>query len=336
MTREDGKVTPIATQPRPGRRLDRLDLTDQERSALKELAEELTRATPALLDDADWLAAARSRSCRLPVRLAEEIRTYRHDPGAAGTLLISGLPVEEETLPDTPGVRDSVAREATVPAAVAVLLGMQLGELVAYRQEKQGALVQDVVPVPGMEQSQSNAGSVPLEFHIENAFHPRRPDYVGLICLRNDHEKVAGTLVASIRQALPLLTAADREILGGPRFVTAAPPSFHSGDAAAAHAVLQGSPDDPDICVDFAATSALDDAAKHALERLREALFEVSTALVLQAGEMAFVDNRIVLHGRSDFTPRYDGRDRWLHRVYVHLDHRRSRAYRRDNGQVLD
>lgn len=331
-------MTLTASQPRPTWRSaeHRLDLTDQERSELKQLAEGLVDLPPALLDDLDWLAAARASSCRVPVRLAEEIRRYRHDPGAAGTLLISGLPIDESALPDTPAVRDSVAREATVPAAIAVLIGLQLGEVVAYRQEKRGALVQDVVPVPGMEESQSNAGSVPLEFHIENAFHRHRPDYVGLICLRNDHEKKAGTLVASIRHALPLLTETDRKILGEPRFTTAPPPSFYSGEHAPAHAVLQGSPDDPDICVDFAATSPLDDEAKHALERLRNALFETASSLKLRSGEMAFVDNRIVLHGRTPFVPRYDGRDRWLHRVYIHLDHRRSRAVRRDNGQVLD
>lgn len=331
-------MTTIATPSRPSWDVGeyRLDLTEPERSELERLAEDLVRTPPALLDDTEWLVAARGRSCRLPARLAEEIRRYKHDPGAAGTLLVSGLPIDESVLPDTPGVRDSVAREATVPAVVAVLIGMQLGELVAYRQEKRGALVQDVVPVRGLEQSQSNAGSVPLEFHIENAFHPHRPDYVGLVCLRNDHKKGAGTLVASIRRALPLLDSTDREILRQPRFLTAAPPSFHSAAGGAAHAVLQGCLDDPDICVDFSATSPLDDEAKYALERLREALLEVSSSLALRSGEMAFVDNRIVLHGRSDFTPRYDGRDRWLHRVYVHLDQRRSRAYRRDNGQVLD
>jgi L-asparagine oxygenase len=35
------------------------------------------------------------------------------------------------------------------------------------------------------------------------------------------------------------------------------------------------------------------------------------------------------------FTPRYDGADRWLHRVFVHLDGRRSRPHRPGNGSVL-
>jgi L-asparagine oxygenase len=43
----------------------------------------------------------------------------------------------------------------------------------------------------------------------------------------------------------------------------------------------------------------------------------------------------MVLHGRSRFTPGYDGNDRWLHRVYVQLDGRRSRKYRACGGAVL-
>jgi L-asparagine oxygenase len=313
----------------------RLELTDGERSEIGVLAEQLTRTPPGLLDDPEWLARARQASCRLPVRLMEAVRQYRHDSGQAGTLFVARLPIDEESLPDTPNVPESVERAAAVPSVVAMLIGLQLGELVAYREEKSGALVQNVVPVPGLETTQSNAGSTPLELHIENAFHPHRPDYVGLMCLRNDHAKQAGTLVSSVRQALPLLDAQDRELLHEPRFVTAPPPSFRAGEHATAHPVLDGSTDDPNVCLDLSATTPLDDDAKQALERLRNVLVEVAVPLALRSGEMAIVDNRFVLHGRSHFTPRYDGRDRWLHRVYVHLDNRRSRSHRAGNGPVL-
>jgi L-asparagine oxygenase len=312
-----------------------LDLTDDERAALRELAEQLVATPPALLDDLAWVSLARQASCRLPVRLMETLRAYRNDPGATGTLILSGLPVDEDGLPETPNVRESVERATTVPAVVAMLVGLQLGEVIAYREEKTGALVQNVVPVPGLEGTQSNAGSVPLEFHVENAFHPQRPDYVGLLCLRNDHAKRAGTLVTCIRQALPLLEETDRKVLHEPRFITAPPPSFHSGDRTMPHAVLSGNPEDPNICLDLNATTALDDEAREVMARLKQVLTDVSTSLVLQSGSMALIDNRLVLHGRTEFTPRFDGRDRWLHRVYVHLDNRRSRAYREGAGAVL-
>ncbi|MFE3071905.1 TauD/TfdA family dioxygenase [Streptomyces sp. NPDC059247] len=313
-----------------------MTLTDRERGRVRALTEELGRSSPdGRVDDPRWLALARLQSCRLPVRLLESLRNFRSEPGPDGTLLIGGLPVDPGALPDTPTVPDSVERAATGPAATAMLLGQQLGDVFAFRDEKHGALVHNVVPVRSLARSQSNGGSVDLELHNENAFHPHRPDVIGLLCLRSDHEGRAGTLFSSVRKARVLLDDADIAVLREPRFVTEAPPSFRTGDAAVTHAVLGGSPDDPDIRVDFHATGALDAEAAAALRRLGGALAEVASELVLRPGDMAFLDNRVVVHGRTEFTPRYDGRDRWLHRVYVHLDGRRGLSHRVGPGPVL-
>jgi L-asparagine oxygenase len=311
-----------------------LELTNGERIALESLARRLAGTAPALVDDADWLTHARREGCYLPFRALEAIRAFRHDAGIDGMLTISNLPIAPESLPPTPSVTDSVEPAATMPAAIAVLLGQQLGEVIAYRDEKRGALVQNIVPVPSLERQQSNGGSVPLLLHTENAFHPNRPDYVGLLCLRPAREGV-GTDVATIRRALPLLDSEDRGVLQQARFRTVAPPSFGSAGLSGPHPVLSGSADDPDVCVDFHATSALDDTAAAALSRLREALLEVRAELVLHSGDMVFLDNRLVVHGRGAFVPRYDGSDRWLHRVFVHLDNRRSAPRRTGNGSVL-
>ncbi|MYV60680.1 clavaminate synthase [Streptomyces sp. SID4931] len=313
----------------------RLTLSSSERREVAALAQELAETEPGLVDDAQWLAAARRLSCRLPLRVREATRLYRHDSGLDGMLILANLPVAEASLPLTPTVAESVERTATVPAAVAVMMTMQIGEIAAYRDEKSGALVQNVVPVPGREESQSNAGSTPLELHIENAFHPHRPDYVGLLCLRNDLTTNAGTLVSSIRRTVQLLPADLVGVLQEERFSTTPPPSFQGGAPAPAHAVLTGAVADPNVKVDFHATTANDDEAKVALEQLRVAFIEAATTLVLRPGEMAFVDNRVAIHGRTAYTPRYDGSDRWLHRTFVHLDHRRTRGHRAGNGDVL-
>ncbi|MFF6985399.1 TauD/TfdA family dioxygenase [Streptomyces sp. NPDC010273] len=314
----------------------RVTLTDQERTEVHALAAELRRhPAGGQVDDPRWLAQARLHSCRLPVRLLEALRDYRSEPGPDGTLLIRNLPIDAETLPDTPSEPDSVERGDTVPATTAMLIGQQLGDVFAFRDEKRGALVHNVVPVPALAASQSNGGSVELELHNENAFHPHRPDLIGLLCLRSDHEGTAGTLFSSIRKARVLLDDADLAILRSPRFVTEAPPSFRAGDATTAHRVLNGSLDDPDIQVDFNATRAIDGEAGTALRRLGDALAEVASELVLRPGDMAFLDNRLVVHGRTEFTPRYDGNDRWLHRVYVQLDGRAGLSHRIGPGPVL-
>jgi L-asparagine oxygenase len=310
-----------------------LTLRDEDRQAVQRLAAGLAADPAGKIDAQEWVDHARDRSGRLPVALYSAIRRFRRDPGREGVLLIRGLPVGD--LPDTPTAAGSVQDTPTVPASALVMTSMQLGEVVAFRQEKGGALVQDVVPVPGKEDFQGNAGSVTLKMHTENAFHNNSPDYVILMCLRNDHDNIAGLLTSSVRRAAELLPSDVRKVLGQPRFVTNAPRSFGDMPAPDPRPVLDGDPTDPDVRVDFTSTDPLDATAADALEQLRHAFDSVRRTFVLEPGDLAIVDNRISLHGRTSFRPRYDGRDRWLQRTYVQLDARRSRPLRSGNGNVL-
>ncbi|HEX6339813.1 clavaminate synthase family protein [Umezawaea sp.] len=311
-------------------------LTKSDRQVVRRLAASLTIEPDAAIDTAEWVDQARELSNQLPLGLREALRQFRRDPGAEGVLLVRGLPVMGPDAVPTPNVAGSVQRRPTEPASALVLACSQIGDVVAFRQEKGGALVQDVVPVPGKEDFQGNAGSVTLKMHTENAFHEHSPDFVALICLRNDHDNVAGLRTASVRRAVELLPDQIREVLGQPRFVTSPPPSF--GDtvpSAGPRPVLEGDPEDPNIRVDFAATDPVDVVAATALDQLREALDQVRRTFILQPGDLAVVDNRLALHGRTSFHPRYDGQDRWLQRAYVQLDPRRSRPARAGGGDVL-
>jgi Taurine catabolism dioxygenase TauD, TfdA family len=313
-----------------------VSLTDDENHELLNLAEQLAATAPRAIDDCKWVDAARRLSVMLPGRLRMTLREYRRDSGEDGALLLRNLPVDPDRLPLTPTVLGSVQREATIPAATLALIALGLGEVVAYREEKSGALVQDVVPVPGMESFQGNAGSTKLEMHVENAFHINRPDYVGLMCLRNDHDNIAGLHLSCVRRALPLLSQETRDILHEPRFVTAAPGSFGgAGGITVPQGILGGSREDPDIRIDFASTEPLDPEAKQAMADLGEAIVRARATIVLEPGDLAFVDNRLTLHGRTRFQPRYDGNDRWLQRVFVHLDARRSRPLRGGDSNVI-
>ncbi|MGK5628455.1 TauD/TfdA family dioxygenase [Streptomyces sp. URMC 123] len=306
-------------------------------SAVERVARGLVTAADGLVDSPAWVDAARDAWTEMPATLRRSLRDFRRDPGAAGALLVRGLPVDEAALPDTPSVPGSVQRTATVAAAVLATVACGLGDPAAFRPEKTGALVQDVIPRPGQEDFQGNAGSVRLTFHTENAFHPHRPDFVMLLCLRADHERVAGLRTASIRQVLPLLSDESREALFSAEFVTAPPPSFGAGAGSAdPHPVLFGAAEDPDLRVDLAATQPLTERAREALLEL-ERLFELTAQTVrLVPGDLAIVDNRIAVHGRTAFRPRYDGRDRWLQRTFVLTDLRRSRGFRANDGYVLD
>jgi L-asparagine oxygenase len=288
------------------------------------------------VDDPAWVAAARAAWDELPIGIRRGVRQFRRDSASSGTLLLRNLPVDEQALPSTPAVSGSVEQFGTVPAAILTMIACGLGDPAAFQAEKSGALVQDVVPVPGKEDVQGNMGSAPLAFHNENAFHQHRPDFIMLLCLRADHDGAASLRTACIRNALPLLTEGTRAALGRPEFATEAPPSFGiSGGQAPPHPVLSGDPADPDVRVDFHATCALTLAASAALAELQARLDEVGRNVRLSPGDLVIADNRVTVHGRTSFRPRYDGRDRWLQRTFVLSDLRRSRDSRPADGYVL-
>ena len=284
------------------------------------------------MDTPAFVAAARRAWEDVPAPVRATIRDFRRHSGPDGRLVLPGLPLGE--VPDTPMVAGSVQRKATVPAALLLLIAHGLGDPASFLAEKSGALVQDVVPVPGHEHVQGNVGSVELTFHTENAFHQHRPDHVLLLCLRPDHDQIAELRTACVRRVLPDLAPDVREALRRTEFVTSAPPSF-GGGGGTVHAVLSGDHEDPDLCYDEAATRATTVAGEIALAVLTEAIRLRCDGIRLGHGDLAIVDNRVTMHGRSPFTPRYDGRDRWLQRTFAFSDLRRSRALRPGDGAVL-
>lgn len=319
-------MTTVAVQAEDGLRAADL-------AALELVARDLLDRAGERVDDPGWVAHARRAWEDAPAELRRRIREFRRDSGPGGALIVRGLPVAE--VPATPMVKGSVQHAPALPAALLLMFAAGLGDPAAFAAEKSGALVQDVVPVPGQEQVQGNVGSVELTFHTENAFHPHRPDYVMLLCLRPDHEGVAELRTSCSRRIVPQLTQETRELLGRPEFLTQAPPSFGMGGEGTVHAVLTGDPEDPDLCYDEAATRGTSDASKAALAELSKAVHGAYDGVLLRSGDLAIVDNRVTMHGRSAFTPRYDGQDRWLQRTFAFRDLRRSRDHRPGDGTVL-
>ncbi|WP_019812381.1 TauD/TfdA family dioxygenase [Saccharomonospora halophila] len=304
---------------------------------MERLARRLVSAADGLIDSREWVAAVRDAWSSAPAGLRSRLAEFRSDSGRDGVLLLRNLPVDAANLPDTPNEKDSVLREATVSAATLMLVSHGLGSPVAFRAEKSGALVQNVVPVPGKEELQANSGSVRLTFHTENAFHEHRPDFVMLLCVRPDHDEIAELCTVSAHRVVARLPVSARETLATTSFVTQAPPSFGSaGGGSGRHAILSGDRDRPTMRVDEAATEPVTAAGAKAMTELSAAFEDCYRAIRLRSGDLAVVDNRAVVHGRSAFTPRYDGRDRWLQRMFVLTDLRCSREYRKDDGYILD
>jgi hypothetical protein len=95
-------------------------------------------------------------------------------------------------------------------------------------------------------------------------------------------------------------------------------------------AVIEGPPQAPVLRVDrdFAVAAGGDGEAGLALKALFDLMDRSIHDVRLAPGDVCFIDNRNVAHGRRAFRPRYDGRDRWLKRVNTVRDLRRTRPGR--------
>lgn len=313
-----------------------VDLSPEDQREFENAAQALKDGPVKSVNDARWPVVARQMAhTKLPNSVRLAVAEFSRDPGSDGALLVRGLPIDDDLGP-TPDSPESAQREPTVSAAVLSLIAEYLGHMTSFRSEKGGALVHDVAPVPGKEEAQANFGSVTLQMHTENAFHPNRPDYVMLLCCRPDPEDKAALTFSSIRRALSHLTEESLDVLRQERFITHAPPSFEGLDGAVRKPILSGAEDDPDLCVDFWSTEPADDGAKMAMRELGDALGQHTKEHRFQTGDLVVVDNRLVVHGRSAFRPRYDGTDRWLQRSFVVVDRRASRADRPDDGHIQE
>jgi hypothetical protein len=171
-------------------------------------------------------------------------------------------------------------------------------------------------------------------FHTETAFHPHRPRYLLLFCLRGDPS--AHTTLASVHDIMDRLPEEVVDVMFEPRFRTAVDASFLAGrsnELGPVQPLVTGTRSEPTFVFDADLTVGIDTDAEHALAAVRSAIAEIETSVVLEPGDLLVVDNNVAVHGRSPFAARFDGTDRWLQRTFVVTDLAPSAADR--DGRVI-
>jgi Fe(II)/alpha-ketoglutarate-dependent arginine beta-hydroxylase len=273
----------------------------------------------------------------------------------AAAWIVSGLPVDDAAIGPTP---EGSARQPDPASTVReemwlVVCATLMGDVFGWATQQDGALIHDISPVRGHEHSQLGSGSSGLLWwHTEEAFHPFKCDYLTLLCLRNPDR--VPTTVASVGDIE--LDEEVQRVLFEPRFIVRpddshlneprgwpAPNDKESQLLGAARArikqmnsrpatmpVLSGDPDSPYLSIDpfYMEVTGHDPRARAALEAISAAIDARLRGVALAPGDMLFIDNLRAVHGRRPFKARFDGTDRWLKRVNVTRDLRKSRAVR--------
>lgn len=306
-------------------------------------------------EDADFLREADVLAQELPRRIRRELRQFRLLEPDEALLVVSGWPIDEEKIgPTPPHWKQHLPENDTAHEdMLLVLFASLLGEPIGWSTQQDGRVVHDILPIKGHEHEQLGSGSEELlTWHVEDAFHPYRGDYLGMMCLRNpDHVPTTFAPVRRVR-----LTSEQQAILASPHF-TIRPDESHlpknrgsqNGRSPEEQAVLErayrkieqmwnapekipvlfGDPSAPYVRMDpYFMDPVEDPCAQEALDALTAQIDAALEDQVLEPGDFAFIDNFQAVHGRKPFKARYDGRDRWLKRVNVVRDLRKSRDSR--------
>ncbi|MFC7549663.1 guanitoxin biosynthesis L-enduracididine beta-hydroxylase GntD [Plantactinospora sp. GCM10030261] len=331
-------------------------LTEQENAEIAAVIDEVT-ARYHSVEDPELVRAANLYAHELPRTLREFMATFRLDE-PSGICLVSGFPVDDEQIGDTPSHWEHKRADALSPTfrqeAFFLLCASLLGDVFGWSTQQNGFLMHDVMPIKGHEKQQVGTGSEQvLWWHTEDAFHPFKGDYVSLMCLRNP-DGVATTVaeVDDIPWAeldLEALFAAHYTIRPDESHLPKNRTADAGGDPARAalldnayaritrleenpprRPVLTGDRTLPYMCLDpyFMSTDHLDERSRAAFQQLTAAIDKVLKPVVLQPGDSCFIDNLRAVHGRQPFEARFDGRDRWLKRLNITRNLRGSREAR--------
>jgi Fe(II)/alpha-ketoglutarate-dependent arginine beta-hydroxylase len=297
-------------------------------------------------EDEDLLAELPVLAAELPVGLRRFLRSFALND-ELGHCLIRGHRIDDARIGDTPPHwRGRPERLPEFPEEILMLLyGAILGEPFGWKTQQDGRLVHDVFPIKGYESEQMGIGSEELlTLHTEDAFHPWRADFLLLGCLRNPQG------VASTIAEIPVEQLEDAHVdaLMQENFVIRPDNSHLAENNLAADgesedfaeigrlleddvqvAVLWGDRETPYIRIDPYFMEVPDDpVAREAFTAIEDLLERSIKDVVLEPGDILVINNHRLTHGRRPFRPNHDGRDRWLKRVSVTTDLRKSRARR--------
>jgi Fe(II)/alpha-ketoglutarate-dependent arginine beta-hydroxylase len=330
--------------------MEKISLTRSEIKSIKSLLRHIAaRYTSA--EDPDFLSEVNLYTHDLPRRVRACLNRFRIEEPASAVCIISGYEINQAKIGETPvhwRLQSDAARTIEEEILV-VLFSSLLGDVFGWATQQDGHIIHDVFPIREHKNEQIGTGSEQeITWHNEDAFHSCRGDYVALMCLRNP-DRVPSTIAA-----IDMLDLDDeiRGVLFEERFIIR-PDYSHSkelnskgneGDVSGEvtfegkdkrseeHekvAVLFGDRNSVYIRIDPFFMDTLDDLeAQFALNTLVAMINRILFEIVLAPGDICFIDNYKAVHGRKPFKARFDGTDRWLKRLNVTRDLRKSRSLR--------
>jgi L-asparagine oxygenase len=197
-------------------------------------------------------------------------------------------------------------------------ISSMFGHVFGYSDLQDGRLLQEIFPIRGDENKQVGSGSSKLELHTEDPSLEYRADYLGFLCISNIDKVPTIVSVPDFSHlseaAFICLTTQRFQILSD----RPSNPNYKNQDLLTPVLIRDETGHvrfiyDP-VYINYEAMNA---RQKDAFGELQDLVESSVIDFLLGAGEIGFIDNYQVAHGRPQYSPRYDGTDRWLKRTQI-------------------
>jgi len=293
-------------------------LIDSEIQILQELSQCIT-ASPSG-EPEEFINQVKYVYPLIPIRLKIFISSFVYGNFKDGFIVIKNIPINET--PDTPPDNKQHIGEKTTFSKIQAIINQLIGEMVAYEAEGGGKLFQDMVPNKKLSKTQTSLSSnVELEIHTEQAFSSRKPDFLSLACLRGDENAITHIFHKNV--LLENIEDHERELLCKPLWKIGVDMSFKMNKDVE---FIDGDVRGPISIIDeYSGHFVFDQDLMYGVTEEAECLkkkiidiyYQKRGGYVLDKGDILVIDNHSVVHGRSSFQPRFDGKDRFIIRSFV-------------------
>lgn len=294
--------------------LNHFRLTNDDRTAVRDLLVKVGRDRENL-EEGTFLNRAAVLAQELPVRIREVFYEFKLRESSPA-LLITNNPILPEDVGPTPSAywRPGEERPLNLPQLLHGFYASLLGEPFGFEIQQNGRIFNDLISLRGaLSNSSSGAGKIGL--HTEDCSQPFMPDYLGLMCLRN--EQRAATTFSSLHD----IDIPENVLLILFNKVFAIPSSSQ-------HSILFGDSKRPYLRYGSVDHQKCDSEMTTSLQFLSNALQRNLKEITLGQGDCLYLDNYLAVHGRAPFQIEYGTNGRWFSRLVMLRDLRKTRSFR--------
>lgn len=302
----------------------RRQLSEPEQEAIRTLGMAISKdyAQRSVADLVRDLAKTKLQLPKSILSFFEEVKENRNSPG----FVLSGFPFSgniggtPEGIPSGLNLLPPTSDDA---AYLALISG--LGQPFTFDTIQNGNFINYIVPIrENADKPISSGFTADFGLHTEDAFHPAAGDFLTLLCVRNRGVATTISFLGDYQ-----LSVDNVELLSQPRFRVGNNIAHVVQMDFQKSPVLYGSGNNQMMRVNFNNTTCEpgDSAALSALNEFKHQAEKNIQRVPLEPGEVLIIDNMRTAHGREAYTPLFDGKDRWLKRLYVTTRWRFSSIY---------